>query len=226
MILTILLNCANEPMNLPTFEAAGVPEVIIKFAHLPVLDVVIISKMIVSFLVPILTTEQYAILKLSNDEAEYLMSNFSQSVASSDFRTDEHSTTELLAFFLNFTKQTGTSLLQGDENQQERKVSNFLMNFKQRMKVSASNIHMLVNLGIMKALESLMIRGATVDPVIIEKSLHLLWNILHDEVTMKSISPSVSAILASIHFEEVNTCAESLILCINWLTGNANKSGK
>lgn len=222
MILTILLNCANEPVNLPMFEAAGVPEIIISFAHHPMLDVAIISKMTLSFLVPILTNEQYAILKLTNDEAEHLVLAFSKAVASPNLRTDEHSAVELLTFFLNFTKQAGTSLLQGNDGKQE---SNFLMNFKQRIKVSASNIQMLVNFGIMKSLESLMIRGATVDSVIIEKSLHLLWNILHDETMVKLISPSVLAILSSIHFE-VNTCAESLILCIKWLTGNANKSGK
>ena len=225
MILTILLNCANEPVNLPMFEAAGVPEIIIEFAHHPMLDVAITSKMILSFLVPILTNEQYAILKLTNDEAEHLVSAFSKAVASPDLRTDEHSAVELLTFFLNFTKQAGTSLLQGNNGKQERKDSNFLSNFKQRIKVSASNIQMLVNFGIMKSLESLTIKGTTVDSVITEKSLHLLWNILHDEATMKLISSSVLAILASIHFE-VNTCIESLILCIKWLTGNTNKSGK
>lgn len=225
MILTIILNCASEPANIPVFEAARVPETIIKFAYHPVLDVAILSKMILSFLLPILTNEEYAMLKLSHDEAGHLVLDFSKAVASSDLRTDDHSAIELLAFFLNFTKQLGTSSLQGSDGQQEKKESNFQINFKQRMKVSVSNIQMLVNLGIVKSLESLMTRGATVDSILIEKSLRLLWNLLHDETTMKLISPSVSAILAGIHFE-VNTCVKSLILCIQWLMGNASTSGK
>lgn len=222
MILTIILNCANESANLPMFDVACVSETIIKSVHHPVLDVVILSKITLSFLIPILTNEQYAVLTLTHNEAEHLVLEFSKAVASSDLRTDDHSAIELLMFFLNFTKQFG---LQVNNSQQGGKASNFLTDFKQRIKVSTSNIQLLVNLGILKSVESLMIKGATVDSILIEKSLHLLWNLIHDEATMKFISPSISAILDSVHFE-LSTCAKSLVLCIQWSIGGASKSGK
>lgn len=224
MILTIILNCANEPSNLPMFEAAHIPETIIKFAHHPVLDVAILSKMTLSFLIPALTNEQYAMLKLTNDEAGHLVLELSRAVAAPDLKTEDHSLVELLTFFLNFTKQFGTVPLQENAGQQERKDSTFLVNFKQRVKVSESNIQIFVNLGTVKSLESLLIKGSTVDSIAIEKCLHLLWNLLHDEATMKLISTSVSAILDGINFE-ISTCAKSLVLCVQWLIGNVSKSG-
>ena len=207
------------------FEASRIPETMITFAHHPTLEVAILGKIILSFLIPALTNEQYTALKLTQDEGAHFVSEFSEAVASSDSRTDDHSMVELLTFLLNFTKHIDTVSLQENDGQQVRKDSSFLANFKQKIKVSASNIQTLVNLGILKSLESLIVKGATIDSITLEMSLHLLWNLLHDEATMKSISPLVSTLLASIHFE-VSTSAKSLILCIQWLLGNVSKSGK
>ena len=225
MLLTIMLNCASEPANLPVFEASHVPETIITFAHHPTLEVAILSKIILSFLVPTLTNEQYAIVKLTQEEGSHLVSELSEAVTSSDARTDDHSLVELLTFLLNFTKLTDTISLQENSGQKERKDSSFLINFKQRFKVFTSNIQMLVNLDIMKILESLIIKGATIDSITMEMCLRLLWNLLHDEATVKLISSLASTVLASIHFE-VSDSAKSLILCIQWLLGEVSKSGK
>ena len=224
MLLTIILNCANEPSNYPVFEASHIPDTIIKFTHHPSLEVAILGKMILSFLLPILTNEQYFVLQLTQDESEYLVTELSKSVASSDLKADGHSAIEVLTFLLNFTKQITTVSLQENDGQPERKESNFRINFKQRIKVFTNNIQVLTNLGIVKSLESLMAMGAAVDSVIIEKSLHLLWSLIHNETVMKLLSPSVSAMLANIHFE-VSASAKSLILCIQWLLGCVKKSG-
>jgi len=224
MILTIVLNCANEPVNVPVFEAAHVPETLVKYVQHPILDVVILSKLTLGFLIPILTNEQCALLKLTHAEAEHLVLDFSKSIDSSDLRTDNHSVVEHLTFFLNFTKQFGAVVLQDDDSQQKRKDSNFLINYKQRMDISASNIHILVNLNIVKFLD-MLITTATVDSIVIEKSFQLLWNFLHDEAIVKLISSLVSGILASVHFE-ASAHSKSLILCIQCLLGDANKSGK
>lgn len=225
MLLTIMLNCASERANLPVFEAAHVPDTIITFAHHPTLEVAILSKIILSFLVPTLTDEQYAIVKLTQEEGSYLISELSEAVTSSDARTDDHSLVELLTFLLNFTNPIDTISLQESGGQQERKNSSFLINFKLRLKVSASNIQTLVNLGVMKILESLIVKGATIDSITVEMCLRLLWNLLHDKATVKLISPLVSTVLASIHFE-VSNSARSLILCIQWLLGEVSKSGE
>ena len=222
MILTVILNCASEPANLPVFEAANTSDTLIKFVQHPILEVAILGKLALSFLIPTLTNEQYALLKLTHDEAEHLVAEISKAACSSDLRTDDHSVVELLTFLLNFTKQSGTVVLQGNDDQQKRKVSSFFMTFKQRINVSESNTQKLVDLGIMKILESLINKAAA---NVTEKSLELVWNLLHDDTTMKLISPLVSNILANIHFE-ASTCAKSLILCIQWLIGGANKSGK
>ena len=225
MLLTIMLNCASEAANLPVFEASHVPGTMITFAHHPTLEVAILGKIILSFLVPILTNEQYAIVKLTQEEGSHLISELSETVTSSDAQTDDHSLLESLTFLLNFTKPIGAISLQENSGQQERKGSNFLINFKQRLKVSASNIQTLVSLGIIKILESLIVKGATIGSITIEMCLRLLWNLLHDEATVKLISPLVSTVLASIHFE-VSNSAKSLILCIQWLLGNVIKSGE
>ena len=224
MLLTIILNCANEPSNYPVFEASHVPDTLMKFTHHPALEVAILGKMILSFLLPILTSEQYSVLQLTQDESEHLIIELSKSVASSDLKADDHSVEELLTFLLNFTKQITTVSLQENDDQQERKESNFLINFKQRIIVSTNNIQSLTNLGIAKSLETLMTMGAAFNSVVIEKSLHLLWNLIHNEAVMELLSSLVSTLLANINFE-VSTSAKSLILCIQWLLGCVKKSG-
>jgi len=218
LILTIILNCATQPCNIPVFETANILTELTEIVHCPIQEVSITSKMIMSFFIPILTNEQCPYLSLSQEEATYLLTTLSEAILSPDLRADGHSVKELLNFLINFTTQLGTIVESKDSVQHKQKYSIFYVGYKRRKNVSSKNIEMLINLGLIESLGNLK----TMESSVMEQVLHLLWNIVHEEASVPMISSAVSKIL---RIPCVEASANSLVQCIQWFLGGADQSG-
>ena len=221
LILTIILNCATQPCNIPVFETANILTELTEIVQCQVLDISITSKIILSFLTPILTNEQCLCLSLAPDEAEYLVTTLSKAVLSPDLREDGHSVKELLHFLINFTTRLGADIENIGSGQQKQKYSNFHAQYKRQKDVSTKNTEMLINLGLVDSLEKLVVLE-TIDSPVMEEALQLIWNLVHEEAALPVISSAVSKILSTPHVE---AGANTLMQCIQWLLGGADKSG-
>lgn len=220
LILTIILNCAAQPCNIPVFEASSILPELTCIIQCPVLDVSLTSKLILSFLAPILASEQYLALSLSLDEAKDLSTTLSKAVMTPDLNADGHSINELLCFLINFTKQIGVTV--ESMGQQKQRQSNFHTQYSRHKDVSTHNIKMLISLGLLGSLEKL-VTIETIDSTVLEQCLHLLWNIVHEEAMLPVISSAINKILNT---PQVKAGTKTdLILCIQWLLGGADKLG-
>jgi len=203
------------------FETANILPELTKIVQCPIQDVSITSKIILSFLTPILTNEQCLCLSLSSDEAAYLFTTFSKALQSPDLRAEGHSVKELLTFLINFTTQFGTIVESVGSGQQKQKYSIFYAEYRKRKNVSSKNIKMLIDLGLIESLGKL-VALETIESPLMEQALQLLWNIAHEEATLPVISSAVSKILSIPHVE---ASTNTLMQCIQWLLGRADQSG-
>ena len=205
------------------FEAANAARIITSYVQCPIFNISILGKIILGFLKPHLTNEEFNFLELDSEEAAYLVTSFSDAVASPSLRSEGSSVDELLQFLVNFTQPCGKKL---DENQSKKGYtpSQFSLDYAKRKELSQKNIQSIVALEILSPIEKLLSRSGDVHSQAIEKCLHLAWNILRSNSAVEVFPPSLREHLPSL----ISTCpaVESLVLCIQWLLGVVNKSGK
>ena len=225
MILTVILNCANEPSNLPVFEASDAAERIIPYLQCPIFDIAFLGKMILSYLTSHLTNEQFLYLELEAEEAEYLVSLFSKAVEAPDFRAEGNSITEILKFLINFSRLYGEEIEEDvDDKQLKKKMSNFKSNYRKRKGVSHNNIQMITVVGILSPLETLLALP-NIDPSVMVQTLQLLWNLIHLDSFVKAMSSSLRETITCLQCPP-DPEIQSLVLCIRWLLGDLDKEGK
>lgn len=223
LTMTVILNCARFPSTLQVFEAANAARIITSYVRCPIFNISILGKVILSFLRPHLTSEEFVFLELDSEEATYLVTTFSDAVASPCLRSEGSSVEELLQFLVNFTRPSGKDLV---DNKSEKGCtpSQFSLDYSKRKELTHRNIQSIVALQILPPIEKLLSRSGDVCSLAIEKCLHLTWNLLHSNSAVEVFPPSLREHLPSL----ISTCpaAESLVLCIQWLLGVVNKNGE
>ena len=223
-MLTVILNCVNEPSSLPVFEACNAAECIIPYLQCPIFDIAILGKIILSFLTSHLTNEQFLYLALEIEEAEYLVSTFSEAVEAPDLRAERNSITEILQYLINFSRLHGEEVREDDDKQLKRKTSNFKSDYVKRKDVSHNNIQTIAVLGIFSSLETLL-GLPNIEHSVMAQALHLLWNLLHVDSLARALPSSLREIVLGLK-PPPDSEVQSLVLCVWWVLGYLDKEGK
>lgn len=186
------------------------------------------GKMILSFLTPCLTNEEFLLLELEPQETEHLISMFSEALSSPDMRAEGTSMEEVLKFLINFTKPLAEDQGKHDDQIKEKasKTSVFQINYAKRKQVLQNNVKSCVNVGILTCIESLLVI-TTVDSgsVVMEYALQLLWNLLHLEYTINMISTSLREVLNTLQSSS-SSAVKSLVICAQLLLKGLDNCGK
>ena len=102
-MLAILYNCIQKQNCLPSFlRATDLHTSLEVFTMSQNLETRWLSKLILGFLLPTLTTQQQSLLRLTPDEVIYLLSTLNDASQSPDLSADGYSATELLQGLLHF----------------------------------------------------------------------------------------------------------------------------
>lgn len=186
------------------------------------------GKMILSFLTPCLTNEEFLLLELEPQETEHLISMFSEALSSPDMRAEGNSMEEVLKFLINFTKPLAEDQRKDDVQSKEKglKTSVFQINYAKRMRVFRNNVQSCVNVGILTCIESLLVI-TTIDSnsAIMEYALQLLWNLLHLQSTINAISTSLREVLSTLQSSS-SSAVKSLVICVQLLLNGLDNCGK
>ena len=206
------------------FEACNAAERIIPYIECPLFDISILGKMILSFLRPHLTNEQFHFLELKAEEAEYLVSLFSKAVEAPDLRAEGNSIAEVLTFLINFSRQCGQDVEdQIDMQPSKKEVSSFKANYDKRKCVLQNNVQIIAVYGILIPLETLLALPNN-DPLVMAQALQLLWNLLHLDSIVKAFPSSLKEVVQHLQ-PSPDSGAQSLVLCVRWLLSDLDKKG-
>ena len=103
--MAILYNCVQKAICLPTIlKTIHTDDSLTAFTLSPNFDIKVLSKFILSFLLPVLTNEHQELLVLKLDEAKYLLDKLNNASQSLDLVAGGYSASELLQVLLNFSK--------------------------------------------------------------------------------------------------------------------------
>ena len=102
-ILCTLLNFAYDTANLPMFDSCNITPLLLTFARCPHFESALLSRIVLSFLTPLLNYEQLPALKLDKVETAYFASTLQQAMHSSDQEAEGYSILELLKIITCFT---------------------------------------------------------------------------------------------------------------------------
>ena len=104
-ILAILYNCVQKVGCLPTIlSTVNIEDTLTAFTLSPNFDTKMLSKFILSFLLPVLTNQHQELLVLKHDEVKFLLDSLSNASQSPDLEAGGYSASELLQVLLNFSK--------------------------------------------------------------------------------------------------------------------------
>lgn len=110
--MAILYNCVQKATCLPTIlKTIHADDSLTAFTLSPNFDIKVLTKFVLSFLLPVLTNEHQELLVLKHDEAKYLVDNLSNASQSLDLIAGGYSASELLQVLFNFSKHPKNCLV-------------------------------------------------------------------------------------------------------------------
>ena len=215
--LTVFLNFAYDTNNMPMFESGEIVPILLKFARCPHFEVSFLSRIILSFVGPLLTCSELASLKLNEFEANYIASAIQNAVKSPDHEAEGYTITELLQIASSFSNYSSdkvpgavwSGMLQKDDNvhvQQEatganktdssRKNHDVISEYTKELKdTMEENKVLLMETNLCSSIEKLL---CVPDEVIQTATIKLLWNLLHYPSIQQQVLLSCPFIIHSV----------------------------
>ena len=218
--LTVFLNFAYDTNNMPMFESGEIVPILLKFARCPQFEVSFLSRIILSFVAPLLTCSELASLNLNEFEANYIASAIQNALNSPDREAEGYTLTELLQIASSFTNYSSdkvpaadwSGMLQKDDNdhiQQEatgefklkaadsyRENHDVIPECTKEVKDSMEeNKVLLMETSLCSSIEKLL---CVPDEVIQTATIKLLWNLLHCPSFQQQVLLSYPLIIHSV----------------------------
>ena len=204
-LLCTLLNFAYDATNLPLFDSCNIVLLLLTFARCPHFESALLSRIILSFLTPLLTNEQWLALKLDDVETRYFVSTLQKAIVSSDQEAEGYSILDLLKIITCFTNSCHGLPLSVKEcnplpaeisSEKPKEVSMIQCDLEEHSKMMEENISLLIKEDILFTLEQLI---QIADENQIAAVALLLWNLLHFAPVKQYILKYHSSIIPSLH---------------------------
>lgn len=223
------------------FDSCNITPLLLTFARCPHFESALLSRIVLSFLTPLLNYEQLPALKLDKVETAYFASTLQQAMHSSDQEAEGYSILELLKIITCFTNSCyGLPLSFKDckhrtksHNQAEvttetcgmsNKVSRHQCELMKYSKMIEENISLLLEADILSILEQLI---QVADEESRTAVAIVLWNLLHYTPVKQHILMEHSSIVSSLHalLKSSQSSTQQAVLCALILLGSIEEGG-
>ena len=226
-ILCTILNFAYDATNLPMFDSCNIVQLLLTFARCPHFESALLSRIILSFLTPLLANEEWLALKLDDVETRYFISTLQKAIVSSDQEAEGYSVLELLKIIscftnsccglpLGFKEHISYNQSQALTSEESNKISSLQYELIEHSKMMEENVSLLIEADILFTLEQLI---QTASEELIAAVALLLWNLLHFAPVKQLILKYHASIVPSLHgfLKSSQDAIQQAVSCVLYL---------
>lgn len=217
LTLKILMSCASDSYNLPAYNYAYSRSRIIlsllHFVHGQNSSLALLSKMVLALLSPLLNADQLHALMLTQAESRACVTILVEAAKSPNFTTAGCTLLTTLKILIWFTHQ-----YYKQSSNQIDSVSDFVKQLSHASDNLKSNVHLLVECGIMSAIEAILTQVESTSIQL--AATRLVWSLAHT-VGSDPIKQAFSGIVEGLKSLRETTSPElqQAVRCTLWILG-------